>query len=75
MQRGSTAVLVDAAFLLKRYRTHVLAEPTGHEPEVTPRAMADFVCEMAREHVARGGGRRELHRLFVYDSRRRRPRR
>lgn len=57
----ATAVLVDGGFFVKRFRR---IEP--HNAYNAQRA-ADLVCRWAAAHLAQGGERRQLYRIFFYD--------
>jgi uncharacterized LabA/DUF88 family protein len=61
---GSTAILVDGAYFLKRFRA-VYPDKAAEDPQIVAKTMHDMAC--AHLYPKKGGQRRDLYRIFFYD--------
>lgn len=58
----STAILIDGAFFLYRYRALHKAEPSKD-----PKKVAEFITDMVQRHLKKTN-EKELYRIFYYDA-------
>lgn len=60
----ATAILIDGAFFLKRFR-HVYRDRNADDPKVVAKTMYDMAC--FHLHDRQGHRKHDLHRIFFYD--------
>lgn len=60
----STAILIDGAFFLKRFR-HVYRDRKADDPKAVAKTMYDMACFHLNDR--QGHRKHDLHRIFFYD--------